>query len=139
MTGQKPSLAIGMTKKVSFRVEERHLASEIGSGDARVFSTPMLTAGFEMAAAQLAKPCLDPGMTSVGVHMDVYHQIATPPGMLVTFEATLEEIGHYGRRLVYTVRAWDEGGQIGMGVHERVVVNGAKFQANAEARLKKHP
>lgn len=132
-----PSLKVGMSKKVSFRVEERHLALTVGSGDTRVFSTPMLSAGIEMAAAQLAKPCLEPGQTTVGVHMDIYHQVASPPGMLITFEATLEEIGSYGRRLVYTVRAWDEGGQIGLGVHERAVVNEAKFQENAEARLKK--
>lgn len=136
MDGQKTELKIGMSGLASFKVEQKHLASEVGSGDARVLSTPMLVAGIEQAAASVARPCLGPGLTTVGTHIDIYHRVASPPGMLVTFEATLTDISPNGRGLGFKVRAWDEGGDIGEGRHERVIVELEKFEAKASSRKK---
>lgn len=134
MSDQKPALAPGLRGQASFRVEEQCLASRIGSGDARVFSTPMLVAGIEQAAAAVVKPCLEPGYTTVGTHIDVYHRVASPPGMTITFEATLETISPNGRGLGFRVRARDEGGEIGEGTHERVIVELDRFEARASGR-----
>lgn len=131
---QRPELKPGLSGRASFTVEEKHLASTIGSGDARVFSTPMLVAGIEQAAAEVVRPCLDPGLTSVGTHINIYHRVATPKGMTVTFEATLVSISPNGRGLNFKVKAWDEGGDIGEGEHERVIVELKKFEARASKR-----
>lgn len=130
------TLKPGLSGQASFAVEEKHLASEIGSGEARVFSTPMLVAGIEQAAVQATKASLPPGLTTVGTHVDIYHRLATPPGMTITFEATLEKISPNGRGLGFKVRAWDNGGDIGEGWHERVIVEKDKFEAKAFARAK---
>lgn len=128
------SLAPGLKAQVSHKVEERHLASAAGSGEARVLATPMLVAGIEAAAMAAVKPYLGPGQTTVGTHIDLYHRLATPPGMTVTFEATLERVSPNGRGLRFKASAWDEGGRIGDGVHERVIVDIERFEAKAAAR-----
>ena len=52
--------------------------------------------------------------------------------MAVRAETELAEID--GRRLVFTVRAFDEVGEIGSGIHERFIVNAEKFLAKTNAK-----
>lgn len=130
------TFAEGLKGSISFRIEEDQLASKTGSGDTRVFATPMLVAGMEQAAVKALAGCLDPELTTVGTHIDVYHRLASPLGMTVTCEAILKKISPNGKGLFFTVHAHDEGGNIGYGTHERVVVNREKFEATTETRLK---
>ena len=104
----------------------------VGSGMLPVFGTPSMIALIEKAAAESVAAGLDPGMTTVGTRLDIAHTAATPVGMAVLAEAELSEID--GRRLVFTVRAFDEAGEIGSGTHERFIVNAEKFLAKAEAK-----
>ena len=131
-----PSIALetGLRATVSFRVDSTHLASEIGSGDTHVLATPMLAAGMEAAAVKAVASALEPGLTTVGAHLDIYHRVASAPGMTVTFEAVLEKISPNGRGLEFRVHAWDEGGDIGHGKHERVIVIRENFERQAQAR-----
>lgn len=136
MERKATGLLPGMSGTVSFQVGEENLASTVGSGEARVFATPMLVAGIEQAAVAVIRGFLAPGQTSVGIHIDIYHRAASPPGSTITFEATLTEISPNGRGLSFDVRAWDEGGEIGEGKHERVIVERDKFEARALARAR---
>ena len=126
----------GLTANVSFEVKSEHLAPALGSGDARVFSTPMLVAGIEAAACAITRPRLPRTLTTVGTHVDIRHKAATPLGMLVTFEATLVEISANGKGLSFSVSARDEAGEICEGRHERVIVDWRKFEAKTAARKK---
>lgn len=56
----------------------------------------------------------------------------TPVGMTVTCESELTAVE--GRKLVFKVSLYDEKGPVGGGVHERFVVNDAKFAAKAESK-----
>ena len=76
---------------------------------------------------------LEPGQGTVGTLMNVKHVAATPVGMKVVCETKLIEIDR--RRLVFAVTASDEAGLIGEGVHERFIVDNAKFQSRADAKL----
>ena len=53
-------------------------------------------------------------------------------GMTVTCESELTAVE--GRKLVFKVSLYDEKGPVGGGVHERFVVNDAKFAAKAESK-----
>ena len=108
------------------------VTDEAGSGMLPVLATPSMIALIEKAAAESVAAGLDPGMTTVGTRLDIAHTAATPVGMAVLAEAELSEID--GRRLVFTVRAFDEAGEIGSGTHERFIVNAEKFLAKAEAK-----
>jgi fluoroacetyl-CoA thioesterase len=71
-------------------------------------------------------PHLDwPEEQSVGTHIDVSHEAATPPGFEVTVRVLLTEVD--GRRLVFEVEADDGADVISRGRHERVVIDRARF------------
>lgn len=116
-------------------VTDEVTAAAVGSGMLPVFATPSMIALIEKAAAESVAPQLEAGMTTVGTRLDVAHTAATPVGMTVRAVTELTEID--GRRLIFTVHAFDDAGEIGSGTHERFIVNAEKFLAKAEAKQKK--
>ena len=110
----------------------RDLATAYGSGSIEVFATPGLVALMERAACAAIEPLLAPGSTSVGTRVDVRHLAATPPGLEVRARAELVEVD--GRRLVFSVTAFDSAEQVGEGVHERAVVDSARLVARAAGK-----
>ena len=124
----------GIRGEMTHEVEARHLASEVGSGLVSVFSTAMMIAGMEATAVDSVQGLLGPGETTVGVHVDVSHKAATPLGMRVRFTSELLEISANGKGLTFRVEAWDEAGMIGEGLHRRVVVRKADFEARTRAK-----
>jgi fluoroacetyl-CoA thioesterase len=88
----------------------------------------------ESAAVIALIGALPPGQTTVGGRIDVRHLAATPVGMQVHSRAELTAVE--GRRLTFTIQAWDERELIGEAVHERFLLDEAKFVARAEAKKK---
>lgn len=107
-------------------------ADRIGSGLVKVFATPMMIALIEKTCNESVVPYLDEGQGTVGTLINVSHCAATPVGMKVWCESELTEVDR--RRLVFSVKAYDECGLIGEGLHERFVIDSAKFQAKAEGK-----
>ncbi len=108
-------------------------AKALGSGGLDVLSTPKLIALMENAALTAVRPYLEEGTDTVGTRLEVSHLAATPVGMAVRAEAELIEIDR--RRLVFSVKAWDEAELIGEGRHERFIVQTEKFLAKCSAKL----
>lgn len=127
-------IIVGTKYESRFRVEEKHLACEVGSGEARVFSTPMLCALMENAAMNCVAQFLDGGETTVGTYILVTHSSATPVGMEVS--ATAEVAAVNGREICFSVTAADECGEIGRAEHKRFVVLAEKFQAKTDSKRK---
>lgn len=115
----------GITGTSRTSVHKGNTAIHMGSGELEVFATPAMTALMEEAAVGCVKAYLGPGETSVGVRLDISHIAATPVGMDVRAEATLEAVE--GRKLLFRVEAFDETEKIGEGKHERVVVDRGRF------------
>lgn len=128
------SLETGIKGSVSCTVTENDTAKALGSGGLDVLSTPKLIALMENAALMLVRPYLDEGMDTVGTRLDVKHLAATPVGMTVRAEAELIEIDR--RRLVFSVKAWDEVELVGEGTHERFIVDMKKFTDKCNAKGK---
>ncbi len=98
-----------------------------------VFATGFLVGLLEWACIQLVNPHLDwPTEQTLGTHVDVSHDAATPPGLTVTVTARLTAV--QGRRLSFAVEAHDGIDSISRGTHERVVINRARFDAKAQAK-----
>ena len=89
----------------------------------------------EEAALTSVRPYLDEGMDTVGTSISVSHLSATPVGLKAWAESELVEIDR--RRLVFSVKAYDEMGLIGEGTHERFVVDMEKFTAKCYSKLNK--
>jgi fluoroacetyl-CoA thioesterase len=127
----KDSLATGLTHRLEFTVPHGktvpHLypESDIYRGMPAVFATGFMVGLFEWACVELLRPHLEEGEGSLGTHIDVSHEAATPPGFTVLTDARLVEID--GRRLVFEVEAHDGVDLIGRGHHERTVVKWSRF------------
>lgn len=107
-------------------------ADYIGSGMVKVFATPMMIALIEKTCRLSVAPYLEEGMGTVGTLVNVSHCAATPVGMKVWAETELTEIDR--RRLVFRVAAYDERGLIGEGIHERFIIDNAKFQSKTDSK-----
>ena len=125
-------IQIGIKGHEEAVVTEDMLASNVGSGLVKVYSTAMMIALIEKAAVLSVEPYLEQGQGSVGTLVNVSHCSATPLGMKVHAETELVEIER--RRLVFKVAAYDERGLIGEGMHERFIIDNARFQAKADSK-----
>jgi len=93
-----------------------------------VFATGFLVGFLEWACIKAINPHLDwPKEQTVGTHINVSHDAATPPGLEVT--ATVELIKVEARKLLFSVEAHDGIDLISKGLHERFVINKEKFDA----------
>ena len=122
----------GIKGHIEVIVDKKNIASSLGSGAVDVFATPCLIGIMEEASQTSVAPYLEEGMTTVGTKLNVSHDAATPVGMKVRAESELIEID--GRRLVFDVKAYDECGLIGQGIHERFIVRLDRFMEKAKAK-----
>ena len=128
-------LETGICGEQSVRVSAENTAKTMGSGTLDVFATPAMIALMEKTAWKSVAPYLEEGCGTVGTLLNVTHDAPTPLGMKVWCESELTEID--GRRLVFSVAAFDETGKIGGGSHERFIVPNEKFQAKADKKAQK--
>ena len=91
-----------------------------------VFATGYLVGFLEWACILAIKPHLDwPSEQSVGTHINVSHEAATPVGLEVI--ANVELVKIEGKKLTFNVEARDTVDIISKGVHERFIINKEKF------------
>ncbi len=123
----------GLKGSVEIVVGEEHTAPHVGSGRVRVLATPIMINLMEAAALQAVEGLLPAGHQTVGIHLDVTHVAATPVGMRVRAHAELIRVDK--RTLFFDVSAEDEKERIGGGLHERIVINLAKFDGRMQDKL----
>ena len=100
-----------------------------------VFATGYLVGFLEWACILAIKPHLDwPNEQSVGTHINVSHEAATPVGHEVT--ASVELIKIEGKKLTFNVDARDLKDIISKGTHERFVINKEKFELKVNEKKK---
>jgi predicted thioesterase len=127
-------LEIGIKGEAKTIVTEQNTAKTYASGALPVFATPAMIGLMEQAAHDSLLAHLDEGQGTVGTTVDIRHLAATPVGMAV--RATSELTAIDGRRLTFTVAAYDEAGVIGKGTHERFIIDVARFMQKAQDKLK---
>jgi len=100
-----------------------------------VFATGFLVGLLEWACIKAINPHIDwPKEQTVGTHIDVSHQAASPPGCEVTVAVELLAID--GRKLVFSVEAHDGLDLISKGRHERFIINKQKFDIKISEKAK---
>lgn len=125
------SFTVGMKGVRRLTVAEEDTAYAVGNTGVYVLSTPRLILLCEMACHDAIVGEFAEGMSSVGVHNDIYHLAATPMGGSVEVTATLTEIDR--RKLTFEVTGHDERNQVVNGVHKRVLVDLEAFLAGLMA------
>jgi predicted thioesterase len=126
-------LRTGLKGAAELVVGEEHTAPFVGSGRVRVLATPVMINLMEAAALDAVEKLLPAGHQSLGIRLDVRHYAATPVGMRVRVTAELVKVD--GRTLDFRVEARDEKEAIGDGLHQRVVVNVARFDARVQKKI----
>lgn len=130
----KPTLKVGLKYKhqmqvpASKTVPALYPEAEEFLAMPEVFATGFLVGFLEWACIKAIHPYLDwPNEQSVGTHINVSHQAATPVGLQVTADVELIEID--GRKLTFAVEAHDGVDLISRGTHERYLIDKQRFNA----------
>ncbi len=90
-----------------------------------MLATPVMIMVMENAALNAIRPYLDLSESAVGTAVDIRHLMATPQGRLVTGTAEVTKVD--GRRVPFAVRASEGANEIGVGTHQRAVIDLARF------------
>ncbi|MBR5637612.1 MAG: thioesterase family protein [Pseudobutyrivibrio sp.] len=122
-------LEIGMKGNASTVVTLDNTAKAFTSGALEVFATPAMISLMEETCWKMIQPELEEGLGSVGTKVNVSHMAPSSIGKTIMCEATLIEID--GRKLTFEVVCSDENGMVGMGTHERFIINNEKFMQKA--------
>jgi len=121
---------VGLRGIATMVVGDADTSIAMGSGEVAVLATPRIVALCEEATCAALVGRLGPGMTSVGMRVQLDHLHPTAVGQAVEAEAILDKIE--GRRLVFTVSASDAKGLVAAGKVTRVVVDIDKFLSKTE-------
>lgn len=99
----------------------------------RVLASGFMVGLIEWACIRAVNPHLDwPREQTVGIGFQLNHTAATPPGLTVTVKGELLKVE--GRKLTFAIVADDGVDKISEGIHERFVIDAARFNAKAAAK-----
>ena len=116
------ALEPGISRESEFVVEGRLLTDVGGTIGVSVLSTPGMIAMIERNAAILAGSHLPEGKATVGFEVCVKHVAGAGEGARCVAAATLKEVVD-GRKLRFDVEVREGDRTIGVGTHERRVID----------------
>jgi predicted thioesterase len=131
----KPSLQPGISKVCRLTVERDRTISFMGE-EGRVYGTPEFIRDIESLCRDLLLEHSDAGEDSVGTGVSIKHTAATLLGMEIEITATVTAV--QGRRVTFEVSSKDELEPIGMGSHNRFIVDVAKTHEALKAKAARH-
>lgn len=120
--GGGTGLRAGLERTSEFEVVDRLLTDVGGTIGVRVLSTPGMIAMLERNAAILSYEHLPEGKATVGFEVCVKHVAAAAEGARCTAHARLREVID-GRKLRFDVKVTEGERTIGVGTHERRVID----------------
>jgi fluoroacetyl-CoA thioesterase len=135
----KDSLKPGLAFELKFKIPENKTVPFLLPESPEFQQMPkVLASGYmvgliEWTCIKALNPHLNwPHEQTVGIGFALDHTAATPPGLTVNIRATLEKVE--GRKLTLAIVAHDGVDQISQGIHERFVIDAAKFNAKVAAK-----
>ena len=115
----------GIAEEETFAASEEQSARIVGSGSLPVLATPVLITTLEKISHRLLEERLPQGTSSVGISVDVQHLAPTPIGMRVRVRSQVHQVD--GRRVTFSVQAWDSQELIFSGLHTRAIIDTKRF------------
>ena len=128
-------IEVGLRSSKTTIVTTETTAEHMLSGQLPVYATPSLIAFVEYTCEESVRPYLDYGFGTVGTLVDIRHLAASPIGAHIRCESELIEIDR--KRLVFTVRVYDDFELVGEGRHERFIISNGRFMAKIDDKLSK--
>jgi fluoroacetyl-CoA thioesterase len=125
----KEGLEPGVSNEYTITTTPDMGITHLGPDAPSMFSTPAMIQLIEGTCLSLMSRYFEQGEQSVGFHVDVFHLAPTVVGKKVTATATLKNVD--GRKYTFDVSCVNEDGvKIGEGVHERAVIDIARFSGS---------
>lgn len=125
-----PGLEAGLKGSLSWQVTEDLCMTR---GVVPVFSTPSMVLLVERAAIHTIEPYLSAEQRTLGTSVQIKHLAPSFPAQQVRAEVELVEVDR--RRLSFRVEVFDEVEKVGEGMHERFIVDPAKYDERVKAKL----
>lgn len=101
-----------------------------------VLATGYMVGMMELACVNGIMPFVDwPREQSLGTMVSFQHLAPTPPGMTLTIKGEVIEVE--GRRVRFRIEAWDDVERICEGIHERCLIDPARFEAKLAQKVAK--
>ena len=116
------ALEPGLDRSEDFTVEGRLVTDVGGTIGVRVLSTPGMIGMMERCSSILAYEQLPDGKATVGFEVCIKHVAGAAGGALCTVRSTLKEVLD-GRKLRFEVEVTEGDRTIGVGTHERRVID----------------
>jgi fluoroacetyl-CoA thioesterase len=120
-------LAPGIKGQKEIIVQTKDTAKAYGSGLVEVFATPAMIALMEVASSDSVQALLPAGYVTVGTEVSIKHVKATAMDKKVWAKSELLLVE--GKKLTFSIEAYDESGKIGFGRHTRYIVDEKKFMS----------
>ena len=128
------SIPVGAKGSFVLVVTPEHLANRFKDATLPpVLATPIMIMMMENAALNAIKPYLDANQSALGTRVDVRHLAATPAGRSVTANAEVTKVD--GRHIEFRIDAKDGTEQIGAGIHERMIIDLARFTERLKSKF----
>jgi predicted thioesterase len=116
----------GLSFDHHFEVTDDLSTDVAGSLAKRVLATPRMVGMMEYTSMQAIWNDLPEGATCVGYEVCIKHVSSAPVGGACVCSAVLTEVLD-GRKLRFDVKVVHEGRVVGVGTHERRIINVGKF------------
>ena len=123
----------GLTRDDEFTVEGRLVTDVDGTLMAPVLSTPGMISMMERNSTMLAREHLPEGKGTVGFEVCIKHVGGAPEGATCTVHSKLTEIVD-GRKLRFDVEVREGDRTLGVGTHERRVIDLTEHAENLGTR-----
>lgn len=121
----------GLSRENPFEVTDE-LSTDVGGSVAnRVLATPRMIGVMEGTSMMAVWEHLPEGATCVGYAVNIKHVSSAPLGGQCICTATLTDVVD-SRKLHFDVLVTYEGRTVGVGTHERRIINGHKFDGRNE-------
>ena len=124
----------GLERMDEFVVEDRLVTDVGGTIGVRVLSTPGMIAMMERNSAVLSYENLPEGKATVGFEVCVKHVSAAAEGARCQVRSTLREVVD-GRKLRFEVEVREGERTIGVGTHERRVIDVGRLATGSQRSL----
>jgi len=118
-------IRIGATRVEDHVVAEEDVITFMGPGGSRVLSTPRMILFMERACRNMMAEMLPDGLSTVGMHVNIWHTAAAREGADVAYTAELTKAT--ARRCEFRVEARAGDKLIGEGTHLRAIVDMSRF------------
>lgn len=128
----KNAPAVGTVGEQRFTVAREHIIDFADNGMPAVLCTPSLIWFLEHAARNAVLGVLEPGESTVGVHIEVDHLAPTPIGQVVTCQGRVIQVNN--TLISLQLEARDPTECIARGFHRLRIIHVDRFARRVEAK-----